>query len=368
MINILYVVSTLKRCGPSNQLSYIIKHLDRDRFNPIVLTLSNETEDSYKSFFVDVLKVEVETLGLPRLKGLFLAKNEVCKFIIKNKIHIVHSQGIRADGFMSKIKVPTVSTLRNYPFYDYCMTYGKIKGWLMAKAHLRFLSTIDAPYACSESISNMLLDNLNYKIKYIRNGVDLERFNNLNKTEIRSRLGLDSSFKVFISVGHLSSRKDPVTIIKAFKKANLKNSILLFLGDGNDRDACLAEISDTSNIKLIGEVSNVHEYLGASDCFISASQAEGLPNTVMEAMACSLPCILSDIPPHQEIQKLNPSSSLIFSTKSVDELTDNLIKFEMMDAIEMGKAAKNIVEQHLNAEIMSNNYQEKYLELLENKC
>lgn len=368
MINILYVVSTLKRCGPSNQLSYIIKHLDRDRFNPIVLTLSNETEDSYKPFFTDVLKVEVNTLGLPRLKGLFLVKNEIYKFILKNKIHIVHSQGIRADGFMSKISIPTVSTLRNYPVYDYCMTYGKVKGWLMAKTHLKFLSKIDAPFACSESISKMLLDNLGYKINYIRNGVDLERFNNLNKTDLRNKLGLDLNCKVFISVGHLSSRKDPVTIIKAFKKANLDNSILLFLGDGNERDDCLNEIGSATNIKIIGKISNVHEYLGASDCFISASHAEGLPNTVMEAMACSLPCILSDIPPHQEIQKLNSSSSLLFSTKSINELTDSLIKLEKMDAIEMGEAARSIVEQHLNAKIMSDNYQEHYLELLENKC
>lgn len=369
MINILYVVSTLKRSGPINILSNIIKGLDRRTFKPFVITLSPETSDSLVSYFHNNLEAKVTFLNKSRLGGIFKANGFVEKFIIENNIKIVHGHGFRADQINSRFNfVSTVSTLHNYPFYDYCMTYGKVKGWLMAKAHLKYLSRIDAPFACSESISNMLLDNLNYKLDYIRNGVDLDRFNDLNKSELRSRLSLDLNCKIFISVGHLSSLKDPVTIIKAFNQANIENSLLLFLGDGNERDDCLNEIGSTTNIKLIGKVSNVHEYLGASDCFISASQAEGLPNTVMEAMASSLPCILSDIPPHQEIQKLNPSSSLIFSTKSVDELTTNLIRFEMMNMAEMSEAARSIVEQHLNAEIMSNNYQEKYLELLENKC
>lgn len=369
MINILYVVSTLRRSGPVNILTNIIKGLDRETFKPFVITLSPETTDSLVSYFQDSLEVKITFLNKSRLGGIFKANDYIKKFIIENNIEIVHGHGFRADQINSRFDFAnTVSTLHNYPLYDYCMTYGKVKGWLMAKAHLKFLSKIDAPFACSESISNMLLDNLGYKINYIRNGVDLERFNNLNKADLRNKLGLDLNCKVFISVGHLSSRKDPVTIIKAFKKANLDNSILLFLGDGNERDDCLNEIGSATNIKLIGKVSNVHEYLGASDCFISASHAEGLPNTVMEAMACSLPCILSDIPPHQEIQKLNSSSSLLFSTKSIDELTDSLIKLEKMNTIEMGKAARSIVEQHLNAKIMSDNYQEHYLELLENKC
>ena len=71
--------------------------------------------------------------------------------------------------------------------------------------------------------------------------------------------------------------------------------------------------------KLIG---HVQEYLGASNYFISASLAEGLPNSVLEAMACGLPCILSNIPPHVEIHEMNKDSSLMFDIKDVKGLRD----------------------------------------------
>ena len=107
MKKILYIVSTLKISGPINQLSYIIKYLDKQKFQPIVMTLSAEPkEDSMKNYFENVLKIKVETLGLSRLQGLFLAKNNIKQFISQNNIDIVHSQGIRADGLMSKIDIP----------------------------------------------------------------------------------------------------------------------------------------------------------------------------------------------------------------------------------------------------------------------
>ena len=45
MKKILYIVSTLERCGPTNQLSYIIKYLDKSKFEPMVLTLSPEPKE-----------------------------------------------------------------------------------------------------------------------------------------------------------------------------------------------------------------------------------------------------------------------------------------------------------------------------------
>ncbi|PKH62380.1 glycosyltransferase, partial [Shewanella sp. Bg11-22] len=146
MKKILYLVSTLKRCGPTNQLSYIIKYLDKSRYTPIVLTLSEELEnDSIKSHFTDGLGVRVETLNLSRIAGVFFAKSSLNKFIRENKIDLVHSQGLRADSLVGSLKIPKVATLRNYPFYDYPMTYGKIKGNLMAKFHLNSLKKVDEP-------------------------------------------------------------------------------------------------------------------------------------------------------------------------------------------------------------------------------
>lgn len=367
MKKILYIVSTLKRSGPIIVLANIVKYLDRDKFEPIVLTLSPEPKESMKEYFENELNTKVETIGLSRIQGLFLAKSYVQKFIKENKINIVHTHGFRADGLMSKISdVKSVSTLHNYPFYDYMMRYGNLKGFLMATLHLKYISKLNKPLACSKSVSIIFQKEKNLSIDYIQNGTDTSRFINLYKNVFKKKLNINAK-NIFISVGHLASGKDPLTIIRAFKKVNLKDSLLIFLGDGELKEECFDEIKDDSNIKLIGRVNNVHEYLGASDYFISASLAEGLPNAVLEAMACGLPCVLSNIPPHVEIHEINRNSSLLFETKDVQGLSKKIIEIINSDYETMSKASKEIVFYNLSAEIMSGNYQKVYDALLESK-
>jgi predicted O-linked N-acetylglucosamine transferase (SPINDLY family) len=81
MKKILYIVSTLQRSGPIIVLANIVKYLDRDKFEPIVLTLSPEPIDSMKEYFENELNTKVATLGLSRIQGLFFAKSHVKKFI-----------------------------------------------------------------------------------------------------------------------------------------------------------------------------------------------------------------------------------------------------------------------------------------------
>jgi glycosyltransferase involved in cell wall biosynthesis len=363
---ILYVVSTLKKSGPVNQLSYIIKYLDKNKFEPMVLTLSSEDkEDSMKNYFEDILNVKVNTLGLSRIKGIFKAKSKVKQFIKENIINLVHSQGIRADEIMSSINMPRVATLRNYPYYDYPMTYGKFKGFLMAKKHLKYLEKINKPVVVSKSISIMLKEKNSYSIDYVRNGTDLERFQGLDKTKLRKKFDISSDIILFVSVGHLSKRKDPLLVIKAFKDAEIKNSKLIFLGDGHLKEECLEITRNDSNIVLVGKVDNVHEYLGMSDYLISASHAEGLPNTVLEAMACGLPCVLSDISPHIEINELSNESSILFKTKNGKELSTKLQQIITKKYELMSRASSEIIKNNLSANLMSMQYQEIYLSLLD---
>lgn len=364
MKKILYIVSTLKRSGPIIVLANIVKYLDRDKFEPIVLTLSSEPTDSMKEYFENELNTKVATLALSRIQGLFFAKSRLEEFIKENNINIVHSHGFRADGLVSKLSdVVSVSTLHNYPYYDYAMTYGKLKGYIMAKLHLNYLKNIKTPLACSKSISKMLKNNNLYNIDYLQNGTDTQRFENLNKKELREKFKITTNTKVFVSVGRLSQRKDPVTIIKAFKRANIQDSLLLFIGGGELEDECLKEIGSQKNIKLVGKIDNVHEYLGACDYFISTSLAEGLPNSVLEAMACSLPCILSNISPHAEIREINEDSSLLFETKDISVLAKLIEDVTKKDYETMSNASKDIINNHLSAEIMSKNYQKIYEKL-----
>ena len=368
MIKILYLVSTLEKTGPTKQLSYIIKYLDRRNYHPVILTLSPEPSNSFWHFFSNSINVELHSLNLSRLNGLFFAKRMVKEFILENNICIVHSQGIRADNIMSSIGKDVcykVMTLRNYPYFDYCINYGKLFGFIMADRHISYLKKADKSFVVSKSVSELIRKKTGCLFDYIRNGIDVDIFNRniYDKNILRKKFGIPEKVKVFISVGNLSYGKDPLTIIRAFNELDSCKYTLIILGDGVLKNECQKAIKN-KNRKLIGKVDNVLDYLMASDFFITASLSEGMPNSVMEAMLCGLPCVLSDILPHIEINEINKKSSVLFGVgnhlsllKSINKILDN-------DYSIMSEAAQDIVYHYLNAKYMSQKYQDTYSDLL----
>ena len=363
MIKILYIVSTLKRSGPIIVLANIVKYLDRDKFEPIVLTLSPEPIDSMKEYFENELNTKVATLGLSRIQGLFFAKSYVKKFVKENNINIVHSHGFRADGLVSKLSdVISVSTLHNYPYYDYPMKFGKLKGAMMARGHLNAIKKKpNSNIACAKTIAEEFKQN-GLNLNYIQNGVDTEKFFPLDdkqKKELRKKLNIDNDKKVFISVGSLIARKDMATLVDGYKKYDDKNSLLLVAGDGVEKESLKERASE--NVKFLGNISNVVEYLQISDCFVSVSLAEGLPNTVLEAMACGLPTVLSDIPSHLELYEGEKGN--FFEVKAVDKLAE-LLKKVSNDFESQKDISLRLVKENFSAKAMSDKYQRVYEEKL----
>ena len=361
MKKILYIVSTLKKTGPIVVLANIVKYLDRNQFEPTILTLSVESKDSLINYFVDELGIKVDSLKLSRIEGIFKGKSKVLEYIESNNIDVVHTHGIRADGFLKNIDIAKILTLHNYPYYDYPMKFGKLKGGLMAFYHMNIIkSNQNNCIACSKSLSKKFEQN-NLKLPYIQNGVDTEKFIPLSSEEkdsLKEKLNIDKEKRIYITVGSLIPRKDVRTVIEGFKLYNKNNSsILLIAGDGFEKDN-LKAISD-KNIIFLGNISNVIEYLQLSDCFISASLAEGLPNAVLEAMACGLPTVLSDIPSHREIYENEKGN--FFNIKDITKLASLLdLKDDEFDKQHM--LSLKIIKEKFSAKVMSEKYQKVYME------
>lgn len=358
-IKIIYIVSTLGRSGPTNQLYNIIKNLDINTFYPKILTLSPEPKDTMKKLFED-LGVEIETLGLGRIEGLFRIKKRVKKIVDEFNPHIIHTQGLRPDIIAANylINYKRVNTLRNFPYDDYVMKFGKYKGSLMAYSHIKAIKKIPINIACSKSLSRMFKERIGLNIDFIQNGVNRDYFraDNNSKTLLREKLNLNKEGKYFITVGSLIERKDPLTIIKAFKE--IQKAFLIVIGDGPLMSKCKEISSD--NVIFIGQTNKVRDYLCASDYFISSSLSEGLPNTVLEAMSCGLPVILSDIEQHREILENDTSAGLFFNCRNVNQLIEKIEEIETKNYKLMRQRCINLIDNYFNAKIMSKKYQELY--------
>lgn len=374
MIKVLYAVSTLKRTGPVNQLFNIIKNLDRRTFEPYLITLSSEPEDSKLSDF-ESLDLPIICLNLSRAKGFFLAQKRIETLIDDIKPDLIHTQGFRADVLSSKLKTPApkVATIRNYPQNDFVMTYGNLVGRLMAKHQIVALRKIDICVGVSEAVSSNLKSNFSIENSIaIPNGVDEHTYKPValsDKANLRRSLSLPIDPKIWIASGHLSARKDPLFLIEAWKsyfKSDDKN-ILIFIGDGDLAEECKKAIQGNQNILLLGRVQNVAEYLQAADYYVSSSKAEGLPNAALEALACGLPLLLSKIGPHEELITAETNIGKTYELGSKAAFHESCIALMNENYEEMRRSSIQIVNHKFSSVIMSENYQALYKHLLKGK-
>lgn len=368
-IRVLFLVSTLARQGPVRQLCNQLKYTDTKKFEPRILTLSPEPEDSLLPRFRD-LGIACHSLGLSRVAGLFLAFSRLKQFLRDHPTDVVHSSGLRADVFaaLALSEMPLVSTLHESALFEYSiMAHGSLLGRLIDSIHLFALRRFERVVFLTDHIRQKMQRGCGLFGEVIYNGVDEDTFNPTSPDErmvIRDRLRLPREGPVLISIGHLVRLKDPFTALQGFLASQLaKSGVMVFLGDGPLKSACKELANPISNVRIVGRVQSVNEYLKAADVFVSTSLIEACPMAVLEALACGLPVVLSDIESHREISAFDPMAGRLFPVKDVSALARTLEDVMNADYESMRKAAIDVVRHHLNARRMSAEYQALYRRL-----
>ena len=136
-------------------------------------------------------------------------------------------------------------------------------------------------------------------------GIALTRFSPPSPEEkraLRRAMELPENALVLIYAAEFSGRKNQKMLISAMPE--LPNAVLLLPGRGALLDDCrtLAQQKGVADrVRFPGFTSNIEQYYRAADLCVSSSRSEGLPFNVMEAMACGLPAVLSDVKGHEDL-------------------------------------------------------------------
>lgn len=150
------------------------------------------------------------------------------------------------------------------------------------------------------------------KTEVVGNGVDLQRFHPLDQHAARLKLGLPPSAKLLISVGGLVERKGMHRVIDCLP-ALLKNQPelhYLIVGSGcaegdmrSALDAQIARLGLAGRVHFLGAVGpdELKWPLSAADVFVLATRNEGWANVFLEAMACGLPVVTTDVGGNREV-------------------------------------------------------------------
>lgn len=148
------------------------------------------------------------------------------------------------------------------------------------------------------------LDIPEHKITVIPNGVDVEKFRAISKTEARKKLNLPVEKKMLLSVGSLIPRKGFELLIAALeilvKRFGIKDVFLIIIGEGNFRGELEEMISQKQlleYVELAGKKPHdeLYQWYSAADVFCLMSNREGWPNVVMEALACGTPVVATNV-------------------------------------------------------------------------
>ena len=187
------------------------------------------------------------------------------------------------------------------------------------------------------------------KCKVFPNGIDNRLFCKQDKRNARKALGLPEDIFIVAFVGAFKESKGPDRLSKAIDMIESNDVYSLFIGGGSLEPYC-------KNILFKGRLlhEQIPQYLNASDVFVLPTRAEGCCNAIIEAMACGLPIISSNLPFNWDV--LNENNSIMIDPNNVVELSkaicalkDNPEKRAKMKESALVTAASLTIEQRAHS-------------------
>ena len=213
-----------------------------------------------------------------------------------------------------------------------------------------------------------------HKIVQIPQGVDESVFKpsleNTQKSLVKNELDIPSTHRIAIFVGAIIERKGIRELLESWKEVSNKHpeTSLVLLGPfsfGGDNFNYFADemqklANEIGNVTFAGSVNNVEKYLQASDLFVFPSKKEGFGNVIIEAMACKLPCIVTEMDGVGYDTVIDGKTGFI--VKNQQELTDKLDYLlsnnELMT--QYGEAGMQRTLQHFKLGSVAKLYDEVY--------
>jgi glycosyltransferase involved in cell wall biosynthesis len=165
-----------------------------------------------------------------------------------------------------------------------------------------------------------------------------------------------------ITVGRLAPAKNYGTLLHsiALARPHVPDLALWMVGGGPEADALerlARELGITDIVEFLGEQSDVGNWLGCADLFVMSSISEGLPISILEAMAAGLPAIVTDVGGMPEVIHLSESGKIV-RAGDADVLAAAIVEFATRrDELKaLGRRAASCYQQHFTPQRMTEDY------------
>ncbi|GEL13706.1 glycosyltransferase [Lapidilactobacillus concavus DSM 17758] len=266
-------------------------------------------------------------IGTPRT--LKIAMGQLIKITKENKFYFIHCQspvgGVCGRIVGHKYHVKVIYTAHGFQFF-----HGSSKlSWLMIYPVEKFLSRYtDVLITVNQEDTKLAKEKFHAKsVRYVPGiGIDVEHIQSITVDRARKRreLGIPEDATVILSVGELNVNKNHSSVLKALSALNQSNIFYVICGIGEKKDELLKIAQSNGfaeHFKLLGYRTDVLEIMKTVDVFVFPSFREGLPVSLMEAMAAGLPIVASNIRGNVDLIE-NGLNGYLVDPKSVNELVE----------------------------------------------
>ena len=178
--------------------------------------------------------------------------------------------------------------------------------------------------------------------------------------DLREQLGVGKDALLCLYVGELSRRKNQIFLIRAAERVHREGIPirLILLGDGEEHQRLSQEIfrlGAGDYVFLTGNVEPVAPYLAAADLYLSASQSEGLPFNVMEAMLMGLPIVASDVKGQRDL--LQGSDAVLYGANDLDALCKEIRRAYEEGRLGVGAVCYKNIEKYRLSAVFARNFE-----------
>jgi glycosyltransferase involved in cell wall biosynthesis len=292
------------------------------------------------------------------------------------RFNVIHAHTITPDGHAAILlgryfKIPVICSVRGSD-----LNYYPFDSERMYKASVRVLREADTVITVSRALAEKATEmtEIRRSPRTIYNGVDTQLFSPTGRRhENRASLDLPKEKRVLLFVGGFKPEKGVFDLIEAFAEVSriAPDLVLLMIGDGPEK-ASMEMLAEKHGVRdrIIFKGNVPHErmpsYMNACDIFVLPTHSEGMPNVVLEAMACRLPVIAGNVGGIPEIIT-SGHDGLLFPAGNVEALKGCLLKLlaDTGPAVLMGERAWKKVKEGFSWAKNASEHLGVYKEILE---
>lgn len=367
--NILQLMTDSKIGGAEKVVLSLATGLSKERFNVYVCSL---TKRGLIFEEMEAAGVKVYSLGMRNIFDFFKIF-KLIRILKSQNIQILHSHLFHAN-----ILARIVGKLVGVPIIISTEHIMGLEGRLRLFLNRLTSIFVDRFVAVSFGVENFLVNRVgisSYKITVIQNGIDSNKFNfdNLNKENRKKEFGFVASDKIVGTIARIHKQKGHIYLLQAAKEVieKIPEAKFLIVGDGplkKNMEKLSKDLKIAKNVIFLGFCKDIPSIMSILDILVLPSLWEGLPITILEAMAMKKPVIATRVGGTLEVVE-NDLTGVLVEPKDCHSLSQAIIRLlrnvPLMDRL--GKAGYTKVTEYFNIARMLKKTEDLYNGLIEEK-